>query len=113
MAVRQVVFDAKGEVVREPADAQKRRRRPAEPVVSAEELPAGQERRETEGVFVTRDDAAVFVPVKTGIAGDRYFEVLSGLEAGDRVITGPFASVRELADGDRVKVQALPSTARR
>jgi HlyD family secretion protein len=111
MAVRQVVFDAKGEIVREPADTQKRRRRPAESVVSAEELPAGQERRETEGVFVMRDDAAVFVPVKTGIAGDKYFEVLSGLQAGDRVITGPFASVRELADGDRVKVQA--TTARR
>jgi HlyD family secretion protein len=113
MAVRQVVFDEKGEIVREPPDKQKRGRRSAEPVVSAETLPAGQERRETEGVFVARDDAAVFVPVKTGIAGDRYFEVLSGLEAGDRVITGPFASVRELADGDRVKVQALPSTARR
>ncbi len=40
------------------------------------------------------------MPVKTGIAGDKYFEVLRGLKTGDKVITGPFDSVRELADGD-------------
>ena len=48
-------------------------------------------------MFVVRDNKAVFVPVKTGIAGEKYFEVLSGLKEGDEVITGPFASVRELA----------------
>jgi HlyD family secretion protein len=44
------------------------------------------------------------VPVKTGIAGEKYFEVLSGLQDGDEVITGPFASVRNLKEGDVVKV---------
>jgi hypothetical protein len=39
-----------------------------------------------------------------GIAGDKYFEVLSGLKESDRVITGPFNSVRGMADGDQVKV---------
>ena len=48
-----------------------------------------------------RDDTAVFTPVKTGIAGDKYFEVLSGLKDGDKVITGPFNSVRDLKDGDQ------------
>jgi HlyD family secretion protein len=43
--------------------------------------------------------------VKTGIAGDRYFEVLSGLQEGDRVITGPVASVRDLKDGADVELQ--------
>jgi HlyD family secretion protein len=47
----------------------------------------------------------VFVPVTVGIAGERYFEVLSGLKDGDRVITGPFASVRQLADGEQVRIQ--------
>jgi HlyD family secretion protein len=56
-------------------------------------------------VFVFRDGAATFMPVKTGIAGDKHFEVLSGLKEGDQVITGPFASVRELADGDKVKLE--------
>jgi HlyD family secretion protein len=53
-----------------------------------------------------RDNKAEFVPVKTGIAGDKYFEVLSGLKEGDNVIVGPFASVRELSDGADVKVEA-------
>ena len=67
--------------------------------VEASELKPGQPRKELEGVFVVRDNKAEFVPVKTGIAGEKYFEVLSGLKAGDQVIVGPFASVRELADG--------------
>ena len=45
------------------------------------------------------------MPVKTGIAGDKYFEVLSGLKDGDQVITGPFNSVRNLKDGDEVKIE--------
>jgi HlyD family secretion protein len=56
-------------------------------------------------VFVIRDTKAVFVPVTVGIAGERYFEVRSGLKDGDRVITGPFASVRQLADGEEIKTE--------
>ena len=43
--------------------------------------------------------------MKVGVAGEQYFEVLDGLKAGDQVITGPFASVRELSDGQTVKIQ--------
>ncbi len=68
------------------------------------ELPEGQTRKETEGVFVMRETAAEFVPVQTGIAGERYFEVLSGVKTGDKVITGPFNSVRDLQDGDEVRL---------
>ena len=46
----------------------------------------------------------MFTPIKVGIAGERYFEVLSGVANGDRIITGPFAQVRELADGESVKI---------
>ena len=111
MAVRDLVYEQKGNIVREPRD-KKRRRRPsgtgggvaaAEP---AAELKPGQTRKETEGVFVLRDKRVEFVPVKTGIAGDRYFEVLSGVKPGDRVIIGPFESVRNLQDGDEVKMEA-------
>ncbi|MBI4478015.1 MAG: efflux RND transporter periplasmic adaptor subunit [Acidobacteria bacterium] len=107
MAVRELVFDKGGSIVRAPRD-EKKRRRAIEPVASAETLPDGQERKETEGVFVVRDGKAVFEPVKTGIAGDRYFEILSGLKVGDRVITGPLNSVRGLTDGDPVKIDDRP-----
>ena len=57
---------------------------------------------EREGVFVLRDTIVVFTPVEIGIAGERYFEVLDGLQEGDEVVTGPYAEVRELMDGDAV-----------
>ena len=57
-------------------------------------------------MFVVKDNKAVFVPVKTGIAGEKYFEVLTGVKEGEQVIVGPFSSVRELADGAAVKVEA-------
>jgi HlyD family secretion protein len=110
MAVRELVYDAEGQIVRQ--SREERGRRSVEPVASAETLPEGQTRREAEGVFVMRDGVAEFVPVKTGIAGDRHFEVLDGLKEGDQVITGPFASVRDLADGDKVRVET-PKTTRR
>ena len=69
-------------------------------------LAPGQTRKEFEGVFVARGGRAVFVPVKTGIAGERYFEVLEGLTEADDVIVGPFASVRTLREGDQVRVTA-------
>ena len=82
----------------------------AQPAAPPPELEPGQTRKETEGVFVIRDGRAEFVPIKIGIAGDRYFEVLSGMKAGDQVITGPFNNVRTMNDGDPVRVQPPPKT---
>jgi HlyD family secretion protein len=104
VAVRELVYDANGQVVKEPPKDKRRRPNRVEPVASAAELKPGQTRRETEGVFAVRDGRAEFVPIKMGIAGDKYFEVLSGLKPGDQVITGPYNSVRGMADGDLVKV---------
>jgi HlyD family secretion protein len=104
VAVRELVYDANGQVVRQPRTDKKRRPTVPEPVASAEELKPGQTRKESEGVFVVRDGRAEFMPIKMGVAGDKYFEVLSGLKAGDEVITGPYNSVRGMTDGDAVKV---------
>jgi len=103
LTVRDLLFDESGALVREPPP--KRKRSKDEQAGSRPETPPGQTRKETEGVFVYKDGKAVFTPLKTGIAGEQYFEVTSGLSAGDQVITGPFASVRELADGESVRLQ--------
>ena len=50
--------------------------------------------------------------MKIGIAGDKFFEVLSGLKAGDQVITGPYNSVRGMVDGDTVRVAPTPPGAK-
>jgi HlyD family secretion protein len=104
VAVRELVYDANGQVVKEPRTTDKKRRSAVETVASAAELKPGQTRKEVEGVFVLRDNRAEFLPIKMGIAGDKYFEVLAGLKPGDQVITGPYNSVRGMADGDLVKV---------
>lgn len=109
VAVRELVYDAAGQVVKEPRDP--RRRNAVEPVATAAELKPGQRREETEGVFMIRDGKVEFVPIRMGIAGDSYFEVTSGLQPGDQVITGPYASVREMAEGDAVTID--PDSARR
>lgn len=105
--VREVVLDEKGVIVREDVKPGAPRRTGG---VQAAELKPGQERKEVEGVFVVRDGKALFEPIKTGIAGEKYFEVITGLKDGDAVIVGPFSSVRTLADGSAVKIEEAPRT---
>lgn len=112
LTVRELLYDPAGKLVRDPPPAPPGRFRlfrRAEPAPSGPlPEPPGHTRRETEGVFVLRGGRAVFMPLKVGIAGERYFEVVSGLSENDQVITGPFTSVRELADGSPVRLQDRP-----
>jgi HlyD family secretion protein len=59
---------------------------------------------EMEGVFVVEDGKAIFREIKTGIADQQYIEVVEGLEKGMDIVTGSFKILRELKDGDPVKV---------
>ena len=103
VAVRELVYDAAGAVVKPPKDTKKRK--PTDPPPPIAELEPGQTRKEMEGVFVRRANLAEFVTIKLGISGDKFFEVLSGLKPGDEVVTGPYNSVRTIADGDEVRVE--------
>ncbi|CAN5744970.1 MAG: efflux RND transporter periplasmic adaptor subunit [Gemmatimonadetes bacterium] len=71
----------------------------------------GEAAEEIEGVFVIRDGTIEFVPVTIGIAGDRYFEIESGLSGGELVVAGPYAAIRDLEGGAQVRVssQAEPA----
>src|SRR6266705_904000 len=76
--------------------------------VSTENRPAdtsaaARRRRETEGVFVVNRGVATFRPVKVGVAGDEYFEVLDGLKPGEVIAAGPYQAIRDLKDGSRVR----------
>ncbi|HEV2487926.1 MAG TPA: efflux RND transporter periplasmic adaptor subunit [Terracidiphilus sp.] len=74
--------------------------------------------RPVQGVFVVDRDPrgrlrAKFVPVTTGITGATDIEVLTGLNQGQEVVTGPYKTLRDLKGGsllkrDTVKV-VLPS----
>jgi HlyD family secretion protein len=101
--VREKIVDKAGNIVADEKPTPGKRR---PTTVLDSDLKPGQEKKELEGVFVVKDNKAVFVPVKTGIAGEKYFEVVTGVKEGEEVIVGPFSSVRELADGAAVKVEA-------
>ena len=57
-------------------------------------------------MYVLDGDRVRFRPVEIGIAGDNYFEVLSGLEEGETVVSGTYQAIRELEDGALVSVEA-------
>jgi HlyD family secretion protein len=59
--------------------------------------------REEEGVFLVQNGIATFRPVKVGVAGDEYFEVLDGLHGGETIVAGTYQAIRDLKDGDKVR----------
>jgi HlyD family secretion protein len=59
---------------------------------------------EVQGVFVIRGGKAVWTPVTVGITGGEYFEVTKGLRGGETLVAGTFQAVRDLEDGDPVRV---------
>ena len=77
-----------------------------DPAVRAASQAAAQQgarKEDQEGVFVVREGKAVFVPVAVGIAGQEYFEVLSGVTASDTVVAGPYEVIRTLENGKAVR----------
>lgn len=60
--------------------------------------------KETDVVFVVQDGKAVQRAVRTGISDETRVEIVSGVQPGDKVVTGPYRSLRDLDDGDRVQV---------
>jgi HlyD family secretion protein len=109
LTVREVTYDTAGNVVRpKPNEKAVKKAGGVEAAAPDAKAVAGQTKKEVEGVFIVRDGKAEFLPLKTGITGDKYCEIVSGLKPGDKVITGPFSSVRELADGKPVKLAEEP-----
>jgi HlyD family secretion protein len=63
-------------------------------------------KRDVEGVFVIGANNKVsFRPVRVGIAGEKYFEVLTGLKEGEEIVGGTYQAIRELKDGATVRAQ--------
>lgn len=56
-------------------------------------------------VFVVEDGEAVQRPVVTGISDTTHVEVRSGVETGERVVSGPYRTLRDLEHGEAVEVE--------
>ena len=60
--------------------------------------------QDVEGVFIVGPDNKVtFQPVKIGIAGEDYFEVVSGLQGGENIVAGSYQAIRDLKEGTLVR----------
>lgn len=63
-----------------------------------------------EVVFVVRGGKAVLTPVKTGISDFDHIEIVSGVQSGEEVVSGPFRAVsKTLKDGALVVVKDAKS----
>ena len=78
-----------------------------------ERLPLDEEGKELEdeeeirvAFVVQEDDTVLQVPVETGLSDTTHVEILSGLDEGDRVVTGPYRSLKELEHEDPVRVRS-------
>jgi len=60
-------------------------------------------KKEQTYVFVMEDGKAVRKDVEIGISSDSDQEIISGLEEGELVISGPFRVLRDMNDGDEVE----------
>jgi len=67
--------------------------------------------QDVEGVFVIgKDNKVTFRPVKVGVAGEEYFEVLSGLTQGENIVAGSYQAIRDLKEGMLVRETKVDST---
>jgi len=73
----------------------------------ARDTSAAHRAKEIEGVFVvdTVTNVAHFKPIKVGVAGEEYFEVLNGLAGNEVIVSGTYQAIKDLKDGSKVKGQ--------
>ena len=72
----------------------------------AKAKPATGRPQTEEGVYVVNKDGKLgFSKVETGIAGELMIEVKNGVKPGDQIVTGPFKTLRQVKEGDKVVIE--------
>jgi HlyD family secretion protein len=80
---------------------------PGPSIASSAPTPQGEKPKEQKGVYILdKNNKVKFLEVITGITGESDIEIVSGLQAGTEVITGPSRVLKTLKDGTSVKRQA-------
>ncbi|MFK8300542.1 efflux RND transporter periplasmic adaptor subunit [Capnocytophaga canimorsus] len=76
--------------------------------ISKDSLIKEKDDKRQEAVFVVKDGKALLKAVSTGIQDNTDIEILSGVEAGEQIIVGPYNLVsRILKSGDEVRVKVI------
>lgn len=72
--------------------------------VTDEKLKSASEKNEVECVFVAEGENVRLTPVVTGIQDNTFIQIVSGLEAGQEVVSAPYNLIsRVLKDGDLIE----------
>ena len=77
--------------------------REEEPDSSPDDLSRGDERAGHAGGLGGSAGQGWSPAAPCAIAGQEYFEIVSGLSVGDTVVAGPYQRIRQLSDGDAVR----------
>jgi HlyD family secretion protein len=72
--------------------------------------PAAGEGEDAKVVFVVENGKVRKVTVTTGISDDTHVEIVSGLKGGEKVVTGPYRTLRDLKEDQLVKISATSET---
>jgi HlyD family secretion protein len=97
LTIRQVDLDANGNYT-------PRRTGQGSSAVSANGEPKTK-KKELQGVFaISKEGKVIFRPVETGIAGDTEIEIKKGLSRDEEIIVGNYKALRNLKEGDSVRV---------
>ncbi|MFJ1441720.1 efflux RND transporter periplasmic adaptor subunit [Capnocytophaga canimorsus] len=76
--------------------------------ISKDSLIKEKDDKRQEAVFVVKDGKALLKAVSTGIQDNTDIEILSGVEAGEQIIVGPYNLVsRILKSGDEVRIKVI------
>jgi HlyD family secretion protein len=67
-------------------------------------------KKEEEGIYVVEASRVKFQPIEKGISGGMNIEITRGLKEGQDIVTGPYASLRELKDGILIKTEPKKET---
>jgi HlyD family secretion protein len=79
---------------------------PGGSVASSAPTPVGEKPKELKGLYILdKNNKVKFVEVTTGITGESDIEIVSGLQAGTEVVTGPSRVLKTLKEGSSVKRQ--------
>jgi len=79
---------------------------PGGSVASSAPTPFGEKPKELKGLYILdKNNKVKFVEVTTGITGESDIEIVSGLQAGTEVVTGPSRVLKTLKEGSSVKRQ--------
>ena len=116
-ATAKVITDTRKDVLSIPIIALTVREHQETPLGDSSQLALGRQpakqvgKQDVEGVFVIgKDNKVTFRPVKVGVAGEEYFEVLSGVNQGENIVAGSYQAIRDLKEGMFVRETKTDTT---